>query len=117
MAPCVVDVMRRWYRRPIALLSVVVSPLALAVFTSAVLHDTMLEHRFGSIQAGMTDQQVIVLLGRPDADEPCGSLGGDMLPSCSHELRFQPRMPTITSYVVFIDGRGIVVDKYRYMSP
>jgi len=64
----------------------------------------------------MTDQQVIALLGRPDADEPCGKLGG-FPPSCSRELRYEPKIPTITSYVVFIDGRGIVLEKYVYESP
>jgi len=31
--------------------------------------------------------------------------------------RYELIIPTITSYVVFIDGRGIVVDKDVYESP
>ena len=83
---------------------------------SARLRDARLEQRFSRVRVGMTDRQVIAFLGRPDADERCGTLGG-FPPTCSHELRYEPIIPTMTSYVVFIDGRGIVVDKDVYESP
>jgi hypothetical protein len=77
----------------------------------------VLEHQFEGINAGMTEQQVLNLLGRPDAYERCGALGGFPPPTCSHELRYQPKIPTITSYVVFIDSRGDVADTAPYQSP
>jgi hypothetical protein len=108
--------MKRWYQRPVALLSVLALALILTLFTSAWVHDTNLERRFNSVKVGMTEQQVIALIGQPEADEQCGSLGG-FPASCSHELRYQPKAPTVTSYVVFLDSRGSVVGKYVYQSP
>ena len=106
--------MKRSYRRPVAVCSLLVLT---GLFTLAVLHhDAVLERRFERINIGMTEQQVLAVLGRPDADEPCGKLGG-FPQNCLHELRYEPKIPTITSYVVFIDGHGVVADKYVYQSP
>jgi len=109
--------MERWYQRPVDLLSVSLLVLLLTLFTSALVYDTNLERRFNSVKAGMTEQQVTALLGHPDADERCAFLGGFPPASCSHELRYQPKIPTITSYVVRLDSGGSVVDTAVYQSP
>ena len=108
--------MTRWHERRLGLLATLAGASALLWLSCAWFHDKRLEHKFDRLASGMTNQQVIASMGSPDADEPCGKLGG-FPASCSHELRYEPRLPTITSYVVFIDARGIVVDKYIYQSP
>ncbi len=108
--------MKRWYRRPFAVSTATVTAIVLGAFLYAYVHDTMLERKFQKIKSGMSEQQVVAILGRPNHTGRCGQLGGYPT-NCSHELRYDPRLPTITNYVVFVDDHGNVVDTYVYQSP
>jgi hypothetical protein len=108
--------MKDYYKRPIPMLSAAVVALLLTLFTSCYVHDTRLEHRFGTVTQGMHEQEVLSLLGKPDRSGPCGQLGG-FPAGCSREYLYGAKLPTITTWAVFFDERGTVLDTYRYESP
>ncbi len=64
----------------------------------------------------MEQQQVQSVLGKPDTIGPCGQLGG-VPDGCAKEYLYYAKLPTITTWAVFFNEQGRVVDKYRYESP
>jgi|HubBroStandDraft_2_1064218.scaffolds.fasta_scaffold1826466_1 hypothetical protein len=114
--------MKRWYQRPFSWFCLLVLALALALFASVLAHDTTLERRFEGVKTGMAARQVIAALGPPQENEPCGTLGGSPGPrgglplGCSQELRYDPKIPSITAYVVFLDTQETVIGTYVYQS-
>ncbi len=107
---------RNRYKRPVPILTAVVVALLLALFTSCYVHDTLIERRFEKVAQGMQEQKVLSVLGKPDRSGPCGELGGFPV-GCSREYLYSARLPTITTWAVFFDEHGTVLETYRYESP
>jgi hypothetical protein len=98
------------------MLSAAVVALLVTLFTSCYVHDTVLERGFEKVKQGMPEKEVLSLLGKPDRSGPCGQLGG-FPAGCSREYLYGARLPTITTWAVFFDAHGTVLDTYRYESP
>jgi hypothetical protein len=108
--------MKRWYKRPVPFVALSLATLLLTLFTSCYVHDSMLERKFPRVSKGMTEQQVVSILGRPDDVGRCGEFGG-IVERCAQEYVYHPRQfYNIVEWVVFLDEQGIVVDTYKYMS-
>jgi len=91
-------------------------PIPELVVGENYLHDLVLEHRFKRVTQGMDQQQVRSVLGKPDSFGPCSQLGG--VPSgCALEYLYEAKLPTITTWAVFFNEHGRVLDTYRYNSP
>jgi hypothetical protein len=93
-----------------------ITTMLLSLFTSCYLHDSILERRFEKVARGMGQQQVRSVLGKPDSVGPCGELGG-IPDGCAREYLYYAKLPTITTWAVFFNEQGTVLDKYRYESP
>lgn len=107
---------KNWYRRPGPVLSAAVIIVLLSLLASCYLRDSILEHRFERVTKGMEQQQVRSVLGEPDRIGPCGELGG-VPKGCAREYLYYAKLPTITTWAVFLDEHGTVLDTYRYESP
>lgn len=108
--------MKKWLKRSAAFLAVSFLTLVIAWFIYGHHYDLKLEHRFDRVSNGMNEQEVQSLMGKPDSIGKCGELGG-YPDGCSKEYLYDPRLPVIETWAVFFDSRGLVLDKYRYMSP
>jgi len=68
----------------------------------------------------MAERDVIGLLGKPDSDRPCGSIGGKP-DGCVHEYLYGSKRPlnavSGVTLAVFFDKRGRVIETYQYVSP
>jgi hypothetical protein len=93
-----------------------VTLILLSLFASCYLHDSLLEQRFERVTQGMEQQQVRSVLGKPDSVGPCGKLGG-VPDGCVLEYLYYAKLPTITTWAVFFNEHGTVLDTYRYQSP
>jgi len=107
---------KKWYRRGTVLVSAV-ALILLCLFASCYLHDSLLEQRFERVTQGMQQQQVRSVLGEPDRVGPCGEVGGVPPAGCAREYLYYPKLPTITTWAVFLDEHGTVLDTYRFESP
>ena len=107
---------KKWYRRRGPVLLSAVTLILLSLFASCYLHDSLLEQRFERVTQGMTQKQVRSVLGKPDSVGPCGKLGG-VPDGCVLEDLYYAKLPTITTWAVFFNEHGAVLDTYRYQSP
>jgi len=108
--------MKNWYRRPLPMLIGGVALLLLGLLVSAYIHDNMLQRKFGKVRQGMREQDVLHIVGRTSRTGQCGELGG-FPDGCSREYIYNPWLPTITTWAVFFDEQGTVLETYRYVSP
>jgi hypothetical protein len=103
--------MRKWLKiSGITAILVITSWLAYAA-----MRDRWINHRYNRVSEGMTQQQVVSVMGRPDRTGPCGELGGSP-DGCVFEYLYFPRSLTITAWAVFFDKSGNVVGRYYYVS-
>jgi hypothetical protein len=108
--------MAKWAKKLAALLAAALIVVVLAWLLYGYLYDNRLENKFDQVSKGMSEQQVQATMGSPDKIGNCGELGG--YPSgCTKEYLYDPRLPTIETWAVFFDARGLVLDRYDYMSP
>jgi hypothetical protein len=108
--------MWNWFRRSVALLAIGILVIVIAWFAYGHFYDLRLEHQFHRVASGMDEQQVLSVMGKPDTVGKCGKLGG--FPNgCDHEYLYDEMLPTITTWAVFFDAQGRVIDKYEYQSP
>jgi hypothetical protein len=108
--------MKKWLKRSAAFLAVSFLTVAIAWFVYGYFYDYRLEQDFGRLSNGMSEQEVQSLMGKPDSVGKCGELGG-YPDGCSKEYLYNPRLPVIENWAVFFDSRGLVLDKYDYISP
>ena len=84
----------------------------------ACYRNSRIATRFGAVQVGASEMEVIRLLGRPSWMEPCGKSFGTPTPNCTEYIYRNSFAPLIPEYYsVSVDSRGHVVDKYVYESP
>jgi hypothetical protein len=95
---------------------VAVMTLLLVILTACYFHDSILERRFQRVTEGMSEPEVLSVLGKPSRIEPCRGVVG-YPHHCSREYLYFGYMPSITSWGVRLNERGAVVGKYRYESP
>jgi hypothetical protein len=108
--------MKKRHKRSGLVVSAAVMTLLLVMFTACYFHDSLLERRFQSVTEGMSEPEVLSVLGKPHSIEPCTGVVG-YPHDCSREYVYFGYMPTITSWGVFLNERGTVVGKYRFESP
>jgi hypothetical protein len=88
-----------------------------------VKRDRALELDYGRIRIGMSESQVIEILGEPKRDEKCGDflgpIAGEEAKGCAHEFlyasTFAPAVPQY--FVVRFGENGRVKCKAVYTSP
>ena len=108
--------MKKWHKRQGLIISTAVITLLLLLFTSCYFHDSLLERRFETVKEGMSEQDVLSVLGKPHSVASCSGVVG--YPNdCSREYVYFAYLPTIMSWRVFLNEHGIVVGKYRFESP
>src|SRR6516165_5459124 len=87
--------------------------VAVATSFSCYLRDTKLERGFDKISNGMTEQQVVAVMGKPSSTGKCGRIGG-FPAGCSKEYLYNTPYPLVpVTWAVFVDGNGHVIDKYE----
>jgi hypothetical protein len=108
--------MKKWLIRSVALIAVTFLTVVIAWFIFGYFYDFRLEHNYDWVSKGMSEQEVQSLMGKPDSIGKCGKLGG-YPDGCSKEYLYNPRLPMIENWAIFIDAKGVVLDKYDYISP
>ena len=97
---------------------VVLLPLSLVV--SCTVHDQVLAARFQKVGQGMSQVEVVDLLGAPRDTLDCGTPGPfterrqDCVKTYLYPSWGMPLLPSM--WVVRFDARGVVIDKYRFVS-
>lgn len=80
--------------------------------------NSRLHSQFRAIQHGMSQAEVVRLLGTPSWSEPCGKTFGDPRPNCTEFLYKNSFAPLVPEYhSVSFDPSGHVVETYIYSSP
>ena len=103
--------------RPAAILSLV-AVLIGVMLGYACYRNTQLEKNFPRIHAGLTDKEVVAILGKPSWVEPCGKSFGDPKQNCTQYLYRNSFVPLIPEfYAVEFNTDRHVVDSYVYESP
>jgi hypothetical protein len=103
-----------WARRILVALPFAV---AVAALLFCYFRDRKLERGFDRITTGMTEQQIVAVMGKPSSTGKCGELGG-FPDGCSKEYLYNTPYPFVpVTWAIFIDVRGYVIDKYEYQSP
>jgi hypothetical protein len=82
-----------------------------------VIADQMLKSGFARIALGMTQSQVVGILGAPHAVEVCNTFGGTPAPRCAKELSYLSWLSFTDVWTVRFDKRGLVLGAVRYRSP
>ncbi len=84
----------------------------------ACYRNTQLEKNFPRIHAGLTDKEVVAILGKPSWVEPCGKSFGDPKQNCTQYLYRNSFVPLIPEfYAVEFNSDRHVGDMYVYESP
>ena len=109
--------MWRTLKRLILILSLSIATAAFVLFLFAYSYDTRLKRHFDGIANGMSEQQVLSVIGKPDSIGKCGEFGRGVVPhGCNREYLFKPLLD-VGTWAVFFDSKGQVVGKYKYESP
>jgi hypothetical protein len=103
--------------RPAAILSLVAVLIGVTL-GYACYRNTQLEKNFPRIHAGLTDKEVLAILGKPSWVEPCGKSFGNLKQNCTQYLYRNSFVPLIPEfYSVEFNNDRHVVDSYVYESP
>jgi len=101
--------------------SVIASAVLVATLGSGLscyVRDRIIDRRFDGIRAGMSEQQIIQKMGKPDSIGACGKIGGGFAAGCAKEYLYSGSNPlNLTTWAVFVDVNGRILDKYQYSSP
>ena len=96
---------------------------ALVLIVAAVIlifwvnhEDRLLRWQFQQIANGMTKEQVLFVMGKPDSIGRCGELGALVPSGCVQEYFYKPKL-TVSTLAVFFNSQERVVGKYDYESP
>jgi hypothetical protein len=106
-------VILRW---PLVVGLFVLTPVVGAV----AVHDCVLATRFARLSFGMYRQNVVEVMGTPRFDKDCDAAGPfkGWLPHCAEVYVYsswgQPLVPS--AWVVWFDGEGKAIGKYRFVS-
>ena len=103
-------------KRVILILSLSISTVAFIYLLGGHFYDVRLERHFDRIASGMSEEQILSVMGNPDSIGKCGELGG-VPDGCYREYLYKPMLPTISTWAVFFDSQGRAVGKYKYQSP
>lgn len=110
-------------KRTLALVLVYVVMVGVLWLASAILRDHRLYSNFGKIQNGMSEREVVRLMGKPTRVETCGEFWAPVpqweLQGCVKELfyasPFAPAAPQY--YVIRLGADQRVVEVAPYSSP
>ena len=108
--------MKKWIIRSAAFLAISIITVVIAWFIYGYFYDLRLKHNFDRVSKGMSEQEVQAVMDKPDSIGKCGKLGG-YPDGCSKEYLYNPRLPVIENWAIFFDSKGVVLDKYDYISP
>jgi hypothetical protein len=108
--------MWKWFKASVALLATGILALVIGWLVYGYFYDERLEHKFDRVLSGMTEHQVLSVMGKPDNVGKCGELGG-IPDGCYQEYLYDEMLPTITTWAVFFNTQGRVIGKYEYQSP
>jgi hypothetical protein len=97
-------------------LSLSIAIAAFIYFLCGHFYDIRLERHFNRVASGMSEEQILSVMGKPDSIGKCGELGG-VPDGCYREYFYKPMLPTISTWAVFFDSQGRAVGKYEYESP
>jgi hypothetical protein len=80
--------------------------------------NSVIAARFRAVHAGVSETEVVRLLGKPSWVEPCGKSFGTPRPNCTEYIYRDSFAPLIPEYhSVALDNSGRVLDDYVYSSP
>jgi hypothetical protein len=79
-------------------------------------HDSRIEQGFSRITSGMDEREVIAMMGKPHTVGKCGELGGAP-GGCTREYLYPAKLSIATTWAIFFDAQGRVIDKDEYQSP
>ena len=103
--------------RPAAILSLVAVLIGVTL-GYACYRNTQLEKNFPRIHPGLSDKEVVAILGKPSWVEPCGKSFGNTKQNCTQYLYRNSFVPLIPEfYAVEFNNDRRVVDTYVYESP
>ncbi len=80
--------------------------------------NSRIDTRFSAVHVGVSEMEVVRLLGKPSWIEPCGKSFGTPKPNCNEYIYRNSFAPLIPEYYsVMLDSGGHVLDTYVYESP
>jgi hypothetical protein len=102
-------------KKALLAIAIIVASAGILLLGRMLIRQRRINAGISNILIGMTESQVVELLGKPAELRPCSQI--PKVSSCKEEYVYYPPFELVSYWTVSFDQQGKVMDKFHWQSP